>query len=186
MTVTAYDYESTGDNLFTVTVTSSLSGTVYYHWWRDGEYCGMTTAPAMTFYVAYLEQANVTVIDTNDADYDHTSSAPDVHRATRTLFWTATDDPCSYYLIEQQKDAGAWEEIARVHHSADEWQYHHQTDRLTDLSTYTWRITPVSENGQEGTVTTVGPEVVVRVPDAPNVTVTFDAGTSKVTFTEAS
>jgi len=171
--------------LVTVTVTSDLAGTVYYHWWRDGDYCGKTEVPRMTFYVAAAGHAVITVADTNDAEYDYVADAPYVHTATRTLYWTATTDPCAAYLVEQQEDGGDWEEIARVPAEADKWEYHHETGRLTDLATYSWRITPVDGAGQEGTATTIGPEVVVRVPDAPTCSLSFDDVTARITIAEA-
>ena len=59
------------------------------------------------------------------------------------------------------------------------------TPRLDDLSTYTWRVIPVNTAGNDGTALTIGPELIVRTPDAPNIEIVFDSGTTRVTFSEA-
>ena len=91
----------------------------------------------------------------------------------------------SYYRVEQKLGAGDWETLRIVPQVADQWAYSLLTDRLDDLSSYTWRVIPVDAAGNDGTAITIGAELIVRTPDAPDFTATFDSGTTKVTFDEA-
>jgi hypothetical protein len=59
------------------------------------------------------------------------------------------------------------------------------TPRLDDLTTYTWRVIPIDAVGNEGTPLEIESESVVRRPDPPAFTATFDDGTSTVEFAEA-
>lgn len=188
MTITAYDIIRV-DNVVTVTVTSDQIAedvTVYYHWYVNGAYVGETVLASRDFYLAPGELARVECVDTLDADYDPLAAAPVGYPARRTLWWirsTATD--VDVYVVDQQKDGGNWTELGRLRIS-DAWSYSFLTPPLDDLSEYTWRITPVDTAGNEGSALTIGPEDVVRTPDAPNFTVTFDEGTTRVTIAEAS
>jgi len=76
MTITAIDTTRIG-TITLVTVTSSLSGTVYYHWYLDGSFVVTTTANTYTFNLKEGEQATLSVIDTTDADFDPIENAPD-------------------------------------------------------------------------------------------------------------
>lgn len=160
-----------------VRVTSDLAGTVYYHWYAEGEYLGRTTDPERAFQLAENEQLRVEVLDTTDADYDTVANAPAGYPARRTLAWLRSiDADAAWYRVDQQQDSGDWTEIARVPAEAGRWEYRLETDRLEDLATYTWRIVPLDTAGNEGTAVTIGPERVVRRPDAPAVALSCAAG----------
>jgi hypothetical protein len=168
------------------TVESDLGGTIYFHWYVDGLYVGQTTSVTRTFAFRTGEMARVVCQDTNDADYDAIAGAPAGWPARRTLFWVrsqATD--MDHYRVEQQRESEGWETIAIVHHDPATWAYRMDTPRLDDLTEYTWRIVPVDGAGNEGTALTIGPEDVVRAPDAPGFAITFDDGTDKVTYAAA-
>ena len=60
------------------------------------------------------------------------------------------------------------------------------TPRLEDLATYTWRVTPYDQAGNAGTALTIGPEKVVRRPDAPRWAWAFNDSTQRATFSAAS
>ena len=112
---------------------------------------------------------------------------PDFSESRKTLWWIRSlASDVDHYRIDQSVDGGAWEELATVRVINDQWAYQYTTGPLTDLATYTWRIVPVDTAGSDGTPKTVGPEKIVRTPDAPAFEVSFDADTRKVTFTEAS
>ena len=182
MAITSYSTTRLGDTTV-VTVTSDLTDTIYYHWYVDGQWVGMTTQPSRGFQVSAGEQLRVECLDTNDADYDYTANAPEGWPARKTLWWVrslATD--VDHYRIDQQEDGGAWETIGRVWPVLGQWSYRHTTERLTDLAVYSWRILPVDAAGNEGAATTIGPEQIVRAPDAPAFAAAFDPDTRRVTF----
>lgn len=187
MSITAYT-ATAFDGLITVTVTSSLSSPVYYHWYRDGAYVATTVDDASyTFRVLPGEQAHIECVDTNDADYDPVANAPTGEApATRTLFWCRSlDTDCDHYRVEEQKDGGDWTLLATVPHADDQWSYEYHTARLDDLTAYAWRIVPVDAAGNQGTALAMDAEDVVRTPDAPDYTIDWDSGTQLVTFTAA-
>ncbi len=49
-------------NSITVSVVSDLDGVVYYHWWLDGMYVGVTAAAEKSFWVETGEQAAIEVL----------------------------------------------------------------------------------------------------------------------------
>jgi hypothetical protein len=183
LTITDYQQTRLG-NVVTVTVTSDLSGVIYYHWYLDGLYVGVTEANEQSFYLDPDEQARVECVDTNSATFDPVANAPEGFPARRTLWWVrslATD--VEHYRVEQQAEGSqTWTTIGLVEHEADRWHYSLMTDRLDDLTTYTWRVVPVDTLGNDGTATTIGPEKIVRAPDAPDWTLSYDEGTDQVTF----
>jgi len=183
--ITDYNQTRRG-NVTTVNVTSSLSGVVYFHWYVDGVHVAATTSPEWTFRFEGGEQVRVEVVDTADPDFDTVAGAPAGWPARRLLWWTASvSADCAHYRVEQKKATGSWETVGLVHHQADQWAYQLLTDRLDDLTEYTWRIVPVDTAGNDGTAKTIGPETVVRTPDAPDFDISFDSGTTQVTFSEA-
>jgi len=173
-------------NAVLVAVTSSLSGTVYYHWYVDGVWAGRTTTPQHTLYVGDDAQARIEVVDTTDADFDYLAGNPTPYPAARRLWWIrslAAD--VDHYRIEQQIDGGDWSELAIVARRGEDWTYEYTTDRLTDLAEYAWRVVPVDEAGNDGTAITLAAEKIVRVPDAPEFTIAFDPDTDTVEFAAA-
>jgi len=185
MAITAYSQQQVG-NVTIVTVTSGLSGTIYYHWYLDGLWQGVTQAPSKSFVLGVGKQARIEVNDTNDVDYDGPANAPTAYPAVRTLTWIrslASDVAC--YRVEQQQDGGDWNTIGTVQRNGAQWEYRFTTPALDDLSTYDWRVYPIDETGNDGTVLNLDGELIVRTPDSPDYTVTFDSGTTKVAFAEA-
>jgi len=185
MAITKYEQMRTGIQT-QVMVQSDLTGTVYYHWYLDGGYLGYTTTPYRSFTLPQDDQSEFAVVDTTDASFDPVANAPTHYTAKRPIWWVrsaATD--VDYYRVDQKKGAGEWEQIGVVYEDATHWDYQVTTPRLDDLGTYTWRVVPVDTIGNEGTALTIGPELIVRTPDAPEVTITYDEGTDKVTIAEA-
>lgn len=184
MTITAYSQTYVA-GVTTVTVTSSLAGTVYFHWYADGTYLGATEGPSRSFFVEEGEQLRVEVVDTTDADFDPVAGAPAAYPARRTLWWCRSiDADVDHYRIEEQVDGGDWSTIGLVPHDDATWQYELVTERLDDLADYAWRVVPVDRAGNDGTAIALRTERVVRTPDAPDFTATFDPDTTRVTFTE--
>jgi len=183
MAITSYSTTRQGD-LLTVTVVSSLTGTIYYHWYADGSYLAGSASPTRSFLVPAGEQIRVTAVDTNDPDFDPFASPPAGYPARRTLWWVAsTDLDVGHYRVEQQREAEGWLEIGQVSASGS-WAYQLLTPRLDDKTTYSWRLIPVDQAGNDGAALSLGSEFVVRSPDAPNLAISYDAGTAKVTLSE--
>lgn len=186
MSITAYDILRSG-SMIRVTATSSLSGTIYYHWYVDGSYVGMTILDSYWFQVMPGDQSRVVCQDTNSASYDPIANAPTMYPSRRTLCWIrSADTDVAYYRIEENQDSGGWSEVARVRHSEDQWEYRWTTARLDDLSDYEWRVTPYDRAGNAGTAVSLGAETIVRRPDAPLIAAAWDNGTAHVTISEAS
>jgi hypothetical protein len=202
MTITAASQVQVG-NLTTVTVTSDLTPPIYYHWYEDGQWVASTQTPTYTFWIANDETLVVDVIDTEDVDFDYMAAQPG-YPARRTISWVRSPSAdVAKYVISQSVDNGDWENVGEVQSVPGQWVYSFLTDRLTDLSAYEFRITPVDTAGNEGMWIGAGSNgqtgggedvpsdwwaaneiLVVRRPDAPNYTVAFNAGATTVTFTE--
>jgi len=170
-----------------VIATSDLTGIVYFHWYLDGRHVGVSQDGVFAFSLGLGVQGRVEVLDTTDPDFDPIANAPAAWPATRVLwFLRSIDLACVRYHITQSKDGGASETIGYVVQDALTWAHTFITPRLDDLASYAWRIFSIDDVGNvDATGFPVGAELVVRTPDAPDFTVAFDPGTTKVTFTEA-
>jgi hypothetical protein len=189
MTITAYDIRRLGPLTIQVSVTSDLGGSpIYYHWYVDGRYDGKSLTNVRQFTLQAGEQADVICQDTTSTSYDPIANAPDGFPARKTLWWLASAaSDVELYAIEQQKDGGDWEEIGRVRDTGA-WEYRFLTPPLDDLSTYRFRVKPYDAAGNAGTTLALdaAAETIVRKPDAPDFDISFDEGTAKITFSEAS
>ncbi len=181
----SYEQTRTAD-VTTITVTSPLVGIVYFFWFMDGIYAARTTSPSRAFRLAVGDQARIEVLCSNDPDLDVVANAPAGFPARRRLWWIRSlDASIADYRVDQKLGAGDWETLQIIHHQADLWDYEYITPRLDDLGSYTWQIVPVDTAGNDGTPLTIGPETIVRVPDAPRFEIAFDDGTGRVAFSEA-
>lgn len=180
--------QSRSGNVTIATATTSLTGTVYFFWYLDGLYVGSTTSTdsgqaSHTFALSPTEQARIDVLTSNSPDFDPVANAPAAWPARRMLVFTRSFDAnVVRYRIEQQKAAGAWSQIGMVQHDPRRWIYQFLTPRLDDLTQYAWRITPLDAAGQAGTLISLPAELIVRTPDAPTFTLTFNSGTARITF----
>lgn len=172
-------------NTTRVTVTSDLTGAIYFHWYMDGAYLGFTTSPFRDFVLERNEMVRIEVLDTNDVNFDPVANAPGGYPARRTLVWTRSLDAGIYqYRVEQRKDGGAWVELGYVLDDPAKWLFRFLTPRLDDLALYEWRVVPMDLPGNDGTAVALQAEKVVRTPDAPRFTITLD-DTTEVLFEEA-
>lgn len=179
-----YTIERQG-NAVLVTADSNLGpdGKVWYHWYVDGSYIASTTDNSHYIFLQADEQAQIEVVDTMDPDFDPVANAPIGYPARKTIFWyRSMESDIDYYRVDQKEGAGDWTEIGRVPHDDSPWHYSLLTPRLTDLTAYQWRVMPVDQAGNDGTATTYDAETVVRTPDAPDFTQTYDEDTDKITF----
>jgi hypothetical protein len=179
--ITGYAQQRIGD-ITRVHATSDLIGFVYYHWYLDGAYAGMTAVGWKDFTLTPDEQGRIEAVDTADPDFDPIAGGPDGYPARRTIEWVRSLEPnVRRYRIDQLIEGGNWQ-IAGYVENEGHWLMRWTSGRLEDLTTYTWRIVPVDMFDNEGVNTTIGPEKIVRNPDAPRFSATLSAG--KVTFAE--
>lgn len=180
--ITAYSISRAVDTI-TVDVVSDLVGVIAYHWYVDGEWQGATATPSRTFRIPLGGAVGVECVDTTDPDFDYWLAAPIGYPADRIIAWCrSVAEGVTAYRVTQQRDAGAWEVIARVPADRRRWRYSYRATGLVSLSTYRWRIYPIGAGGVEGSPIEIGPEFFVCVPAPPAFATTFDVETSRVTF----
>lgn len=187
MAITSYSKKRHG-RLTKVTVVSDLTGTVYYHWYLDGAWLGVTTDPNYSIFLEAGEQAELVCIDTNSASFDGPANAPAGYPARRALWWNkCTDADVDHYRVEYGtgfSSPSSWTLMGTVKDDGG-WSYRFLSHRLTDLTWYWFRIVPVDLAGNQGTALALGPDKVVRTPDAPEYSATYNSGTQRVTFAAA-
>lgn len=184
MRITGESQTRSGNTTF-VTVVSSLSGTIYYHWYIDKSYVGMTTAPTRAFVLLAGDQVVIDCIDTNDADFDPITDGPSGFpcSARRSIvFYRSLATDIDKYRVESRKNAGSWTAIGTVADDPRRWEYTLLSPRLDDLAAYEFRVVPIDQAGNDGTPVALASEKIVRTPDAPTFSLAFDAGTTKVTI----
>jgi hypothetical protein len=166
-----------------VTVSTTLENVLAYYWYFDGCYVGKTSEPTKTFHIPTGEQFRLEVIPSTDANFDPIANAPAGYPSRRTLWWIRSlDTAAAGYRVEQREGSGDWTSLAMIPTTTEAWDYFLLTDQLKDLTEYSWRITPLDAGGLAGTPIVVGPELIVRTPDAPNFSAEFDPGTETVEF----
>ncbi len=161
----------------------------WYHWYLDGVHVETTRGPSLTFSVPVGDQAHVDVIPTMNPAFDPVAAAPaDEPSPRRVLEWVRSlgEDVAAYRIMQSTGVIGTDAvQVGRVDHWDGDWSYRFTTGRLGDLTWHRWWIVPIDVAGNEGSLgPTIGPETVVRRPDAPDFTATYDEGTQRVTFAE--
>jgi len=189
-----------------ITATTQLGGLVYYTWYLDGRLVQKGTSNQLTVSLDSGVQGRIACYVSNSATYD---PAPQSYPRTRTVRWLrSADDSTRKYRIDQAKadpDAitaaelvakstkdltawgtwDAWTEVATIDRDAEAWSYERDTAVLDDTSVYKWRAVPLDAVGNAGPATETSPIKSSRRPDAPDFAVTFDEGTTRVTFAES-
>lgn len=170
-------YQTTNAGPLTrVTVTSSLSGLIYYNWYLDGQLAGVTQQPSYSFALQPGQQGVVDCIDSNSSA---PPSAPAGWPSTRTLLWERSTDATIDRYEVQQSGGGAFSSgfstgfsgsFTTIGYAADipsQWSYAFVTGVLADLTNYAWQVVPIDRAGNAGTAIALAAELVVRTPDAP-------------------
>lgn len=166
-----------------VEVVSSLSGTIYYHWYREGAWVGMTTEPRKYFRLEPGDEERIICQDTNDAAYDPVANAPVGYPARRSLFWTQPLlGNVRTFKVQEKKAAGDWTDRATIR--AAGWAYSWLSARLDDLTEYTHRVLGVDEAGNEGPPLALDTALVVRRPDGVNFVYVYHVGPNQFAFSE--
>jgi len=186
VSITSYSQERVGP-ITIVTVVSDLTGLVYYHWYLDGSYVATTTAPTYTFSLEVGDQVRIEAIDTNDPEFDPIAGAPPVYGARKSLWWTRSGSPDAvHYRVVQVDQFLTQTIIAEVDALDEQWSFSVQTPRLIDGTLYEWWVYPYDKAGNQGTRVEIEPlAAVLRVPDAPRFTATYNGGTQRVAFAAA-
>lgn len=184
MSITGYTMTPFGNQTL-VEVTSGLSSPRIY-WYLDGIYTGSSLELSQWFMLEPGDQAEVIAIDSTSDSFDPIANQPTAWPARRSITWTRSDDAsAASYRVYQKLGAGSFVLIDDAPAIPGRWWYSVLTPRLTDLSSYTWEIRPVDAAGNEGTALVVGPELIVRRPDSPDFTVTYNSGPATVTIAAA-
>lgn len=152
----------------------------------DGAYIATTLTPIKSFRLEAGDQVRIDVLDTNAPNFDVIANAPAGYSARRSVWWVrALDADVDYYRVEEREAPGDWAVIGMVPNTISAWTFSLLSSRLTDLATCWWRVRSVDRAGNVLSALTLSAETIVRTPDAPDFTVTFDEGTTKVTFAAA-
>ena len=175
--------QSQQGQLSTIRVGTPLAGRVYYFWWVDGTYAGMTAGPEYVLLLPAGEQARVECVPSQNPLFDYLTYGPSTPPARALVWWIGSPAAdVDYYRIDQAADGGAWSELGQVVHASELWDYRYLTPRLDDLTSYAWRVVSIDKAGNEGPPIVQSPRAIVRAPDAPDYTAAFDEGTTRVTF----
>jgi hypothetical protein len=156
---------------------SDLASPTFYLW-MDGVFVLSTGAGSIEVAVSVPSSPVFSVFDDADA------APSNVYPAGVLIQWDQpTDLEVEYYLVEEYV-AAAWTERTRVTADPARWQYEFQTRPLEDVTTHQFRVTPVGVNGNAGAARTYS-VYMVRNPDPPDVALSYDDGTQKITVASA-
>jgi hypothetical protein len=163
----------TGPSTFRLTWDSTGADT--YYLWRDGELVGTTGLLEWYVQTADSEPAIVQV-------FDQATDVPGpAYPSQIVLCWDETPDT-AYYRVERWSGS-AWVELTRVedtHQGAYLWR----SEVLADGTAYQYRVTAIGTNGQAGDSLEMH-GMLVRHPDPPAVTWTYDPDTGTVEIAAA-
>jgi hypothetical protein len=165
------------DGTTVVTATSTLSPPVYYAWWLNGIFLGLSTSNTWTFRPDAGEQLFVEVVEGNSPDYDPATKPMLAAPARRLLQWIRSlDATCAAYQVQQNENSHGWTTIATINADPLTWQYSFTTQPLDDLARYQFRVLPLDAAGRAGTPIAIPAELIVRTPNAPTFSVNVAAG----------
>lgn len=167
------------------TSNKSIPENIYYFWYVDGTYMGMTRRPVFEFNILSGEHIRIDVLDSCSRGFDAEGNAPDVVSARYTLYWNPSDEETAYYRVRQQKSGGSWVTIGKIRHEQGRWNYCCVTPVLDDQGTYTFDVAAVDARGNVGSTVAADSVKIWRIPDPRGYTAAYDEDTDKVTFSEA-
>lgn len=174
MSVTIESFQQIDLRTWRLRVTSDLPGGATFRFYRDMQLVSAQPVGSIDLDIA---PGSAPVIEVRD-DADGTS---EVFPEFTTLIWYAPASADSatlgvdYYLVERDEAGGGYETVHREQHVNGTRKYRHRPARLTDVTEYSFRITPVGRNGNNGTARVLGPFLCVRHPDPPNLNVTINS-----------
>lgn len=178
MAITLNEPVQVGAGLWLLTWTSDVGAP--YRVYRDGV---IVSTQESAEYYASVDDGDVPVIEVLDAD---TESPSDAHPPKILLGWQRDADAV-WYLVEEYS-GGEWTERARIVPASlpgvsPAWLAY-STGTVADVTSHQWRVTPYDAAGNAGTALSFT-TLMVRYPDPPAVTFSYDSGTAKVTIAAA-
>lgn len=159
-------------NTVRITFSSDLGGTPTFFIYVDGK---LVSEQQHTDYIVYLSAGHsphIMILDALDAE--HIERFPG--RIMAQWSDTAATD---HYRLEEFISA-AWVLRAKIP-DLGESLFKWFTRYLEDVATHQIRLIPVGTNGNQGTAISVG-ILMVRFPDIPDVSYTYNSGDAKVTI----
>lgn len=156
---------------------------VFWHWWVDGRYAGVTHARKRAFRTPPGRTTMVEVKPTRYRTYRGSDRNIDPLAGEVTLQFQAADDADSY-LVQYQPSGGDWTTFA-IMQDDGRWCYSVRTPQLDDDTEYSFRVVPRDSAQNEGSALSLGTHRVVRYPDPIEADVTWNEGSDTFTFDEA-
>ena len=173
MAITLSELTYQGPGLWLVSWTSDLS-TPTFRIYQDGVLVSRQTD------TEYLVRADGSVFPVLELLDDADEIPNEAHPGEFYLGWENESDAARYKIEEYS--GGEWTQRALILNSDERPWITYATGPLADETSHQWRITPVDSAGNEGTLISFT-KLMVRYPDPPQVTMTYDSGTAKVTIT---
>jgi len=176
MTVTMNQFQRVGPSTWNISWTSDLEAPLF-HVYMNG----------ILYLETYANNFNYTV-ELNESPvfqvFDNTTDRPlDAFPDRFTINWLYPGDPSEvdYFLVHEYDD-GDWVDREKVLYDGKIY-YSYISRVLEDQTVFTFKITPIGINGNEGTPSYYS-ALMVRYPDPPAPGYSYSSGTTKITITE--
>ena len=174
MSVTIEQPQRVGPGAWRITWSSDLSDPTFYVY-RDGRLIATTALTSLVFTIAAGESPVIEV-------FDDAATLPSTAFPGRvTLAWYAIA-AVDHYRIDEYV-ASVWTQRRRIRDDGSGY-FRWRSRFLKDVTSHQFRVVPVGTNGNAGTATSFT-VLMVRHPDPPNLTTSYDSGTRQLTFTAA-
>jgi len=170
MTVTMADPTWLSDDVVRLSWSSSLSSPTYYLW-LNGELLATTAAESYDLTINDGEEPVFDVFDSSSNDPDYVSSG-----RTALCWWPVSG--AGAYRVEEYV-ASVWTARETITDNGEGF-FSWLSRVLEDLTTHEFRVVAIDAAGNDGSNTTFS-VLMVRHPDVPSATYTYDSGTNKVT-----
>lgn len=174
MTITYGNIIQVGSN-YMINWSSDLTAPVTYRVYVNGVDQGLTQA------TAWIVQPGDQFQVTDDLTAVAVTTLP--RFATLQWFKTTTGTP-DHYRVDEYIDS-TWVERIRIKHVDDLPYYQFKTRDLEDDTVHTFRVTPVTVDGLDGTSRTFT-FLMVRRPDVPDLIYSYSNDTGNLTIAAAS
>ena len=167
-----------GRATYKITFSSSLDDPTFYVWdMATGAVIYSGQQPSCVVTVGAMASLSVFVSD------DSADAPSEVCPGRMTLRWWASETPAAGYYSIEEYVAGEWVERAKVLDNGAGY-FTWQSRWLEDVTTHQFRVVAAgADENQAAAVTVSG--FVVRYPDPPDVTYTYDDSTNTVTIAAA-
>lgn len=172
--VAPIEITSLGNGLYELTWSSTLTTPTFYVY-RDGNLVLTTPATSLIVFVPAGDSPVYEVLD------DPAGVPTEAYPGYMILAWYASAGAASYRI--DQFVGAAWNTLINID-DAGQGTFQYRTGTLPDGQTSQFRVVPIGLNGNAGTPA-VFASLIVRHPDPPNVTMTFNTVGTTVTIAAA-